>query len=379
MTRRRTGRAAALPADDGDVTGLNGEPAAAVVEPVAESQPAAESEPAVRTGLNGEPAAAVEPVAESQPAADEEPAADSELAADEEPPGRPAPDPAFDLAPADPAHGDRPLGLRLAGVHLHTGLHALARAELEAFAGRNRLDTPALLDLAEVRWRTGDLAGAGDAAKALLARGSEEPLALVIAAEAVAALGRPGEARRLAARVAALEFGPLPPLFAGMPMAVIWPDEPATVPGPEAPAAAADVRAAAPRRGRSRRGGAAQTADAPAAAAAPAAEAFAGGRGALAAGDHRRAALLLGVALRLDPGFAGEVLAVTAGRDEDPLLVLVEGDALRLLGRESEALAAFDRARGRHGEAAGPARGHDEPPSPGLFDAPFDEDEGAGG
>ena len=39
----------------------------------------------------------------------------------------------------------------------------------------------------------------------------------MIAAEAVAELGRPGEARRLAARALARIDGPLDPLFAGMP------------------------------------------------------------------------------------------------------------------------------------------------------------------
>ena len=100
----------------------------------------------------------------------------------------------------DPAAEGRAPALRFAGLHLRTGQHALARAELEALAGRGQLDGPGLLDLAEIRWRTGDLAGAGDAANAFLARGSESPLALVIAAEAVAAVGRPGEARRLSSR-----------------------------------------------------------------------------------------------------------------------------------------------------------------------------------
>ena len=86
----------------------------------------------------------------------------------------------------------RPVALRLAGLHVRMGSLALARAELESLAGRGMLDEPALLDLAEVRWRTGDLAGAGEAANALLARDREDPLALVIAAESVSALGRPG-------------------------------------------------------------------------------------------------------------------------------------------------------------------------------------------
>ena len=84
--------------------------------------------------------------------------------------------------------------------------------------------------------------------------------------------------------------------------------------------------------------------DAPATTAA--AEAFAGGRAALGGGDLHAAALRLGVALRLEPAFAEAVLDAIGERAVDPGLALVAGDALRLLGREAEALAAFDRARG---------------------------------
>lgn len=280
----------------------------------------------------------------------------------EEPPGRPSV--VFALAEdhgaPDPLAGGRPAALRLAAVHLRTGQHALARAELEALAGHGRLDEAGLLDLAEVRWRTGDLAGAGDAANALLARGSEEPLALVIAAEAVSAVGRPGEARRLSARALELLNEPLDPLFAGMPRSSIWP-EPAPEPIPEAPR-------------RRSRPGTAETDGAPS----TASEAFAGGRAALAKGDLVRAALLLGVAMRIAPGFAEDVLRAVSGRDDQPLLALVRGDALRLLGREAEALEAFDRARGR-ASAAGSSVSHAAPTGPGLFDddPAVTEDEGA--
>jgi hypothetical protein len=60
----------------------------------------------------------------------------------------------------------RPVPLRLAGLHLRMGSLALARAELESLAGRGMLDEAALLDLAEVRWRTGDPADAGEETKA---------------------------------------------------------------------------------------------------------------------------------------------------------------------------------------------------------------------
>ena len=119
----------------------------------------------------------------------------------------------------------RPPALRLARVHLRLGSLALARAELEALSGRALLDDDGLLDLAEARWRTGDLAGAGDAAIALVDRGREDVIALVIAAEAIAAAGRPTEARRLANRAIEATGEPLDALFAGMPRSAIWPVE----------------------------------------------------------------------------------------------------------------------------------------------------------
>jgi tetratricopeptide (TPR) repeat protein len=305
---------------------------------------AAEPAPPARTS---EP----EPVAPSRPpaAVDAQPAAKLRPGRARRP--RASPPSTLDLGPdsgPDPLADGRPAALRIAALHLRTGQHALARAQLEALAGRGRLDTDALLDLAEVRWRTGDLAGAGDAANVLLSRGSESVLALVIAAEAVAAAGRPVEARRLSTRALEVAAGPLDPLFAGMPRSMIWPAVAARQPAPSLPV----------RRGR---GGAGEAGGAPS----TAAEAFAGGRAALARGDASRAALLLGVAIRLEPGFADDVLRAVAGRDDQPLLALVRGDALRLLGREAEALEAFDRARGRSSGAAATPPAHG---GPGLFD-----------
>jgi len=232
------------------------------------------------------------------------------------------------VGPDEPVPAGRPIGIRLARIHLRAGLLALARAELEALAGRGDLDDEALADLAEVRWRTGDLPGAGEAANAAIAHGSADVVALVIAAEAVAALGRPGEARRLAARALKVIDGPLDPVFAGMPRSSVWPQDPD---GDASPG---------PRPGSPTAGAIAGTASV------AAASAFAGGRGALAAGDEAGASVRLGIAIRLDPGFAEGVLAAVGERPSSPELALVAGDALRLLGREAEAMEAFDRARG---------------------------------
>lgn len=112
---------------------------------------------------------------------------------------------------------------RLARLHLRGGLVALARAELETMAGQGTLDGPALADLAEARWRSGDLLGAGEAAQAHIARGGDELMALVVAAEALTAQARTVEARRIAARVVERTAGDLEPLFAGQPRALVWP------------------------------------------------------------------------------------------------------------------------------------------------------------
>jgi hypothetical protein len=282
-----------------------------------------------------EPAQVSEPGDEPEPG-DREPEPDDEPGpgVDETPTYDEAPEPT--PARAELAPGGRALPLRLARLHLRMGSLALARAELESFAGGGSLDEPALLDLAEARWRTGDLAGAGEAANAALERGVDDPLALVIAAEAVAGLGRPAEARRLAGRALESTGLTLDVLFAGMPRSTVWPSDEAR----EETADAEGAGAALLVRGRQ------PEASVPASAAA--AEAFAGGRGALARGDVAGAALRLGVAIRLEPGFAQAVLAAIGDRaSSEPVLALVAGDALRLLGREHEALAAFDVARGK--------------------------------
>ncbi len=233
------------------------------------------------------------------------------------------------VAPVDSV--DTVAAQELATLHLRMGLLTLARAELEALAMLGALDDDGRVALAVARWRTDDLAGAGVLALPLAEAGSVRLEVLTIAAESIAAQGRPGEARRLVERAMAVGDVPLAVLFAGLPRHAAWPDEPAEVPGQGT--VRAPIRTGA---------------DASATSSA-AAEAYVGGRAALAAGDPGRAALRMGVALRLDPEFARQVLDVLGTRVAEPELALVAGDALRILGREQEALAAFDVARGASG------------------------------
>jgi hypothetical protein len=233
---------------------------------------------------------------------------------------------------------ERPTSLRLARAHLRLGSVALARAELEALSAHGLLDDDALLDLAEARWRTGDLPGAGVAAISLVDRGRDDAIALVIAAEAIAGAGRPTLARRLATRATdASSAEQLATLFAGMPRSSIWPAEADAAAEPDDATGVGVAGAGVP-------------SSAPAAAI----DAYAGGRAALAAGDKVQAAMRLSVAMRLEPGFAEAVLDAVGPRATEPALALVAGDALRLLGRETEARAAFDVARGA------PSGGHSQ-------------------
>jgi hypothetical protein len=283
--------------------------------------------------------------------------------------------------------------LVLARMHLRLGSLALARAELETLAGRDALDEAGLLDLAEARWRTGDITGAGEAAVAALHDEEGPLLALVVAAEAAAARGRPTEARRLADKAMEAAAGSIDALFAGMPRAAVWPPDAAAP--PPSPTTMFDPPrrpiSAAHRHPRPHDAVAAVTDAAGVAAAAQAApgeEADAAtvglweaagaphpgaetdrsvadlepagrpddlpsgeqeldlGRVALRAGDPGEAAVRLGLALRVAPALAPAVLDLIAGRTERDI-ALVRGDAYRLVGREIEARQAFlEAARG---------------------------------
>jgi hypothetical protein len=252
--------------------------------------------------------------------------------------------------------------LVLAGLHLRLGALALARAELETLAGRDALDDAGLTDLAEVRWRTGDLEGAGEAAAAILDGDDGPVVALVVAAEAAMARGRPSEARRYADRAAARAGDTLDAVFAGMPRSAIWPPDPAAL--PPTSAALFDVPAVGPAARDAARpatvvGGAAVGADAAPSlglwetdADVPGGPVDAGpelpiagdelvlARAALDADAPGDAAIHLALVVRVTPSLAPAVLELI-GDDRRPELALVRGDAYRLVGLESEARQAY--------------------------------------
>jgi hypothetical protein len=301
----------------------------------------------------------------------DDPAASTEAAAG---PAEPGP---IDPVPTSPG---RTTDLLLAGVHLRLGSLALARAELETLAGRDALDDAGILDLAEARWRTGDVEGAGEAA-ALVLDDEEGPLvALIVASEAAAARGRPTEARRLAAKALVAANGSIDMIFAGMPRSPAWPPDPAAPPPApttmfdppqgKATGASRHARRQPPRRGPIEPGPTPTIAVASAATAAPpseetiglwgdpgeshvssdavlphAAEALDRGRDALESGDVVEASVQLALVLRLSTPLAPAVLDLVADRTETEL-AFVRGDAYRLVGRELDARRAYARAAG---------------------------------
>jgi len=274
--------------------------------------------------------------------------------------------------------------LVLARVHLRLGSLSLARAELETLAGRDMLDAEGVVDLAEVRWRTGDITGAGEAAAVVLDDDNGPVLALIVAAEAAAARGRPTEARRLAAKALAAANGSIDAIFAGMPRSPAWPPDPAAPPATpttmfDTPHAMSGRASHAGRRRPTRERpapprpqepeddagiglwdeGLAAEAEAEAEAQAEVdaslptgQEALDGGRASLEAGDVPSAVVQLALVLRVAPALAPAVLDLIGDR-HDSGLALVRGDAYRLVGRELDARRAY-------ADAARP----DEPPPP---------------
>jgi hypothetical protein len=223
---------------------------------------------------------------------------------------------------------------RFAALHLRLGSLSLARAELEDLLQRGALDGAGLADLAEARWRSGDLEGAAVAAADHLATGGVRPIASVIAAEAAAAIGRPVEARAHVEALGALDAAALDHLFSGMPRRAFWFSAPVGGPGLPEPG---------PEVGRPRAGRA--TSRVPRPLAGPADE-LSRAREELSAGtpdEASRGVARLALVLRQDPALAPAVLDALRSR-RDPAALLVRGDAYRLLGRHLEAEAALHAA-----------------------------------
>jgi hypothetical protein len=125
--------------------------------------------------------------------------------------------------PTETASSVRTSEARLGRLHLRGGMLGLARASFEQLAGVETLDRAALADLAEARWRTGELEGAAEAAEAHIEARGDEPIARIIAAEQAASDGRILDARQLATQVQGQVGEGLERLFAGEPRSAVWP------------------------------------------------------------------------------------------------------------------------------------------------------------
>ncbi len=244
----------------------------------------------------------------------------------------------------------------MAALHLRMGSVQLARAELESLAARGVISGPAFADLAEARWRLGDLDRAAEAAAAYRAADGDRPIARLILAEAAAAAGRMEDAAEHVTALADMAAPDLAALFAGMPHRASWPvlDGIRLAPnsgvaqvsgqGSEDAPLNASLLEASPegsievprtRRRVTRR---------------PPAEAFpeppdllAQAKEDMRSGDPERMASAfdrLALTLRLDPSRASAVTELISRRTEAAAL-LVRGDAMRILGRALESEAAY--------------------------------------
>lgn len=291
--------------------------------------------------------------------------------------------PSLPVHPADDAH--RTADGRIARLHLRGGMLAIARAALEQMAGAGSLDTEALVDLAEVRWRSGDLEGAAEAARAHQSFGGQEPLADLILAEILMRRGRPQDAHRHAQAVQRRVGGAVELLFAGERRGPGWPapdegwlDAGASqvgrfgllVGGREVAAPTPDTWppavVAAPAGAMAAPSGVAD--DAPAPELAPLAATRqprtspSAGRAAgreleavealFSEGRFQAGAERLSVLLRVDGALAPVILSMAgaaittggAGAEGLAALYVLRGDAYRAMGRQTEAEAAYQQA-----------------------------------
>ncbi len=287
--------------------------------------------------------------------------------------------------------------LRLARLHLRTGMVRLARLELEQLAGVAALDSEGILDLAEARWRTGDLRGAAEAAGAWLdapqvadagATGRSRAMAHAIVADGLTVRGRHEDAAlHVTAALDALAEGSggtveadLDDLFAGIPArSDTWPafgqsavrGDVTLAPGRRAAGRPAGRPAERTAEARPEREEAEPTVVPPMGPTAD--DTIAAATERLRARDDTAAAVLLVLALRTTPTRADEILQradnALAARPGAALL-LARAEALQALGRTEAAAIAYAvaDAQARRGEGAPtPTLG---PGAAGPIDAP---------
>ena len=245
--------------------------------------------------------------------------------------------------------------LTLARAQLDAGLPALAEGTLRTRIAYREAEGPVADDeldalralLAESLWRQGRLVSARSALEAMRPSSPHRrlPIVTMIEAEALAAAGEPDRAVGALERVvAAIGIDEAHELRAGVQGRLTWPLPAELRPQPARP----------PRPP----WGASPTTEDPAGAEPPDGDArTAAGRGRLeearvayVAGDLARGDTEMSLAVRLDPGLAGDGVAIlepTLGGQPASERLVLYGDLLRAAGRRVEAEQAFDRAADR--------------------------------
>jgi hypothetical protein len=277
---------------------------------------------------------------------DTEPAADAQAAADAD----------RDLDTPDPASDEAqpqlielvPDELALARAQLDSGLPMLAEgtvrrriAWLEADRGRaaaDEIDAARLLH-AEALWRLGRPIAARASLDVIRVSSPQRrmPIALIIEADALAAAGEPDRAAGVVERVIrSVGADEAWRLRAGAGGRAAWPVPTELAPQPARPERApwSATSAAAPDEPDAERSALARAR-------------LEAARAALATGAHADADRELALAVRLDRACAGDALAIlepTLGDEPEADRLLLYGDLLRAIGRDTEASSAYDRA-----------------------------------
>lgn len=244
--------------------------------------------------------------------------------------------------------------LTLARAQIDAGQPALAEGTLRRRIAHREAEGPSVDDeldalralLAESLWRQGRVAAARVALEAVRPSSPQRrlPMVTIIEAEALAAAGEPDRAVGALERVvAAIGVDEAHELRAGVAGRLSWPlpadlqPRPARPPRPPwGPAAAEDPP-----------GPEAPDGDARTAAARGRLEEA---RVAYVAGDLARGDTEMSLAVRLDPGLAGDGVAIlepTLGGQPASERLVLYGDLLRAAGRRVEADQAYDRAADR--------------------------------
>lgn len=283
-------------------------------------------------------------------AADDEEESSTDEAPDDEPADE-APDDepdahVIDLVPDVLALARSQVDAGLPGLAEGTVRRRLARLEADAIGGDDEPDALRVL-LAEALWRQGRLAGARQALDAVRAGSPQRrlPIALLVEAESLAAMGERDRATGAMERViAAVGVDAANELRGDLPSAIAWPLPSSLAPRPPEPGRAPW----APRR----QGPRAEPLEIDDERVAIGRSRLEDARVAYVAGELDRGDGELSLATRLAPSLAADGVAIlepTLGGQPPVDRLLLYGDLLRAAGREVEANEAYDRAAGQRG------------------------------